>query len=174
MSTSAAAVEPLQPPSSRSTGPKTLSGKATVARNALRHGMSATKALLKGEEAVFSELMERLATEFEPVGVVEQVLVERLAQTVLRCQRADQYIKGALENEDSEVLGVGTAFYRDANKADALTKALRHLASSERSILVLSHELGRLKHARATGQPVAVPALDVIVTAPETGEDHDG
>lgn len=174
MSTAPAFAEQLQPPASRSTGPKTPAGKAVVARNGLRHGLTAKKVLLKGEEAEFTELVERLTSELEPVGVVEEQLVVRVAHCFLRCQRADLFIKGALEGEEVDEVGVGRAFYRDANKADALTKALRHLTSAERSALTLLHELGRLRQARTTGEPVTVPALDVIVTAPEADPPPDG
>lgn len=152
------------------TGPRTPAGKDVVARNGIRHALSAKKVLLKGEEQAFSELLERLTAELEPVGVLEEQLVLRLAHSFLRCQRADAYMKGVLESEDSNEVGVGKAFYRDAFKADALTKALRHLTSAERSALTLHHEVLRLRHARTTGQTTLVPALDVIVTAPEPSD----
>ena len=173
MTASSAGAESPQQSPSRSTGPKTLVGKAAVARNALKHGATATKALLPGEEAEFNELVARLTDEFGPVGPVEERLVVRLAHSFLRCQRADLFLKGALEGEDVSEVGIGRAFYRDAFKADALTKALRHVSASERSALLLTHELQRLRAARTTGENVLVPALDVVVSAPEAAEFPD-
>lgn len=171
---STATATELLEPSSCATGPRTAAGKAVVSRNGLRHGLSAKKALLKGEEAEFAELMERLISELEPVGIVEELLVQRVAHCFLRCQRADLFVKGSLEGEDVNEVGVGRAFYRDGCKSDNLMKALRHLASAERSALTLLHELGRLKLQRTTGQPVVVPALDVIVAAPGSSEPYEG
>jgi hypothetical protein len=163
---SSTAAQQLQQPG-RSTGPRSTAGKATVSRNALRHGMTATKALLPGEDPVeFEELLHGLHVELEPATVVERALVDRLANAFLRMRRADEFATGVLEAEGASADGVGKAFWRDAMKSDGLGKALRHGSRAERSALVLLHELQRLKAARLNpNEPVALPlAIDVSVT----------
>jgi hypothetical protein len=53
----------------KSTGPKTLEGKAAVRHNALKHGLLAQDVLLPNkDEATFEELDERLREELRPWG----------------------------------------------------------------------------------------------------------
>ena len=71
-----------------STGPRTAEGKAIASRNALKHGLLATSALLPGENAdVFNAFKEGMVEDFQPVGVVETVLVDRIVSLAWRLQR---------------------------------------------------------------------------------------
>src|ERR1039457_3224011 len=68
----------------RSTGPRTERGKRTVARNAIKHGVLAREVVItagNGKESSeeFQALVEQLWEEYEPVGVVEELLVKRIA-----------------------------------------------------------------------------------------------
>lgn len=68
----------------RSTGPTTERGKRTVSRNAIKHGLLAREVVLTaghGKESLkeFHDLVERLCEDFDPVGVVEESLVETIA-----------------------------------------------------------------------------------------------
>jgi len=68
----------------RSTGPKTLRGKRTVARNAIKHGLLAREVVITGgdgEENLkdFHALVARLLEHYEPVDVIEESLVETIA-----------------------------------------------------------------------------------------------
>jgi hypothetical protein len=68
----------------RSTGPKTARGKRTVSRNAVKHGFLAREVVITagdGEESLkeFHDLAERLCELYEPVGVVEESLVQTIA-----------------------------------------------------------------------------------------------
>jgi hypothetical protein len=68
----------------RSTGPKTARGKRTVARNAIKHGLLAREIVITagdGEENLeeFHALVEGLWEYYEPVGVVEESLVQTIA-----------------------------------------------------------------------------------------------
>jgi hypothetical protein len=75
-----------------STGPKTARGKRTVARNAIRHGLLAREVLItagEGEESQeeFYVLVERLCEDYEPVGVVEESLIQTIATCLWRKAR---------------------------------------------------------------------------------------
>jgi hypothetical protein len=68
----------------RSTGPKTARGKRTVARNAIKHGLLAREVVITagdGEENLeeFHSLLEGLLESYEPMGVVEESLVQTIA-----------------------------------------------------------------------------------------------
>ena len=72
----------------RSTGPSSAAGKAVVSRNALKHGLLSRHLIVEGEShEEFSELLRLLADEFQPVGMVEQALVERVGIALWRQRR---------------------------------------------------------------------------------------
>jgi hypothetical protein len=72
----------------KSTGPKTHEGKAAVRHNALRHGLLSRDVLLPGEdEDALRELGERLRDELQPVGALENMLVNRIISSTWRLQR---------------------------------------------------------------------------------------
>ncbi len=67
-----------------STGPKTERGKRTVARNAIKHGILAREVVItagdgKESSEEFQALVEQLWEQYEPVGVVEELLVKTIA-----------------------------------------------------------------------------------------------
>lgn len=71
-----------------STGPTSAAGKAVVSGNAMRHGLLSQKLILPSEsQQDFDELFSGLLAEMAPVGMVEQVLVERIATTMWRQRR---------------------------------------------------------------------------------------
>src|SRR5713226_8790897 len=68
----------------RSTGPTTTRGKRTVSRNAIKHGFLAREVVITagdGEENLeeFHSLLEGLWDSYEPMGVVEESLVQAIA-----------------------------------------------------------------------------------------------
>jgi hypothetical protein len=72
----------------KSTGPKTPEGKAAVRLNALRHGILSREILLPGEdEEALRELGERLRAELQPVGELENLLVDRIISAYWRLRR---------------------------------------------------------------------------------------
>lgn len=76
----------------RSTGPRTEHGKRTVAGNAIKHGLLAKEVVITagdGEEDLqeFDTLLDRLWQEYEPVGVLEETLVQRIATCLWRLAR---------------------------------------------------------------------------------------
>src|SRR5918997_5279001 len=72
----------------KSTGPKTPKGKAAIRHNALKHGLLSLEVLLPGEdEAALKELGESLRDELQPVGELENILVERIIAAYWRLRR---------------------------------------------------------------------------------------
>ena len=73
-----------------STGPKTLLGKKTSSRNAIKHGLFASEVVntAQGESPQrFLQLLQNLWDEYEPVGHREEIQVERIATVLWRQAR---------------------------------------------------------------------------------------
>jgi len=69
-------------------GPRTSLGKKRSRLNAIQHGLSAKTVLLEGESsAKFNDLLQGFRDAFQPVGTVEEVLVENLAVSKWRLRR---------------------------------------------------------------------------------------
>ena len=72
----------------KSTGPKTPEGKAAVRYNAMKHGLLSEDVLLPGEdETALKELGELIRDELQPVGYLENLLVERIIAAYWRLRR---------------------------------------------------------------------------------------
>ena len=87
----------------KSTGPKTLRGKAYSRRNSLKHGLFANDlfsdfAIQSENPQEFQNLRDRLWEEYQPVGVSEELEVEHIAVFWWRLKRAWRY-------ENAEILG---------------------------------------------------------------------
>ena len=73
----------------RSTGPNTSAGKARSRMNAWKHGLTAEKVVLPGEDAQQLKAIRReLWDEYQPLPGMESLLVERLAHYEWRLRRA--------------------------------------------------------------------------------------
>ena len=63
----------------KSTGPRTPEGKAVTRLNAVKHGLLSQEVLLPEEDAAaLRELGERVRAELQPVGQLENMLVEQI------------------------------------------------------------------------------------------------
>ena len=72
----------------KSTGPKTPEGRAAIRLNARTHGLLSQEVLLHGEdEDALKELGESLRAELQPVGELENLLVDRIVATHWRLRR---------------------------------------------------------------------------------------
>ena len=82
----------------RSTGPRTEAGKAASSGNALRHGLTARRVVIEGEDPVlFDRLRDEICAEFAPRGATEELLVEQLASTLWRLRRVPLLEAGLLD-----------------------------------------------------------------------------
>src|SRR5215208_2050407 len=79
----------------KSTGPKTPEGKAAVRLNALRHGLLSQEIVLPGEdEEALRELDEYLRAELQPVGELEDLLIDRIITAYWRLRRLERVEAG--------------------------------------------------------------------------------
>lgn len=85
-----------------STGPRTEAGKNRSRYNAIKHGifsrdMLQSWGLGKEEAKEFDDLLTALLEDRKPVGVLEEVLVQRIALCFWRLRRAVQYEAGTVK-----------------------------------------------------------------------------
>ena len=160
----------------KSTGPRTLEGKAKASKNALKYGLLSSEVLLEDDSREqFEEFGERLLTDLFPEGELECMLADRIVAACWRLQRTVRIEREMLDAD----LGQGVAFGPKFSKTNSTLgrcvamdmagyntygKLCRYEAHIERGLYKALHELQRLQAAR-TGQPVLAPvAVDVDVT----------
>jgi hypothetical protein len=81
----------------KSTGPKTPEGKAAVRHNATKHGLLSRDVLLPDEDGTaLEELSERLRDELQPVGELENLLVDRIIAATWRLRRIGRVASGPI------------------------------------------------------------------------------
>src|ERR671911_228393 len=72
----------------KSTGPKTPEGKEAVRLNATKHGLRSQEVLLPGDDGeALKELDENLRAELQPVGELENLLVDGIVAAHWRLRR---------------------------------------------------------------------------------------
>ena len=99
----------------KSTGPRTVAGKAVVALNALRHGMRSKSLVLPDEDqGAFDDLRSSLLEDLAPEGMLEAAQVDRMAELLWRIGRAGRMEAAAM------------AYQRALSRHEALTEAGRY------------------------------------------------
>ena len=148
----------------KSTGPTSPEGKKRVSRNALKHGLLAKEVvILEGDgaenPAEFDALLADLVDEFQPQGVVEETLVERIATCYWRLRRAQRYEVGAIRASLDECQRREPTTKADptARLRDDLEGVRAYLARNEYLLEFLS-DLPDLDHPRTFD--AFIPALD--------------
>jgi hypothetical protein len=152
----------------QSTGPKTAEGKATSAKNELKHGIFVKQILQGAADEEVSEI-ELLAQEirdcYQPVGKLEEMLVEKIVVENVRYAR----ILGFEQQEFSR----DCAFFNPA-----VDRVGRYATSLNRALSRTMEDLERLQAVRKARESAAVdPSADtelppveaVDATAGESG-----
>jgi len=87
----------------KSTGPKTRQGKAAVAQNALKHGLSAHQDVIITEtQADFDLHREALIAELDPQTPMESILADRIVSLSWRLKRADRIQNQTIDAMDEK------------------------------------------------------------------------
>ncbi|HEY3378740.1 MAG TPA: hypothetical protein VGL77_14730 [Armatimonadota bacterium] len=90
--------------STRSTGAKTAEGKAAVSSNALKHGLQSRAVRLFWEsEDEFNAFADAMKQQWQPMGMLEELLVDNLITTQWRLHRLAQMELGILYRSLSAV-----------------------------------------------------------------------
>ena len=115
------------PKSKRSGGPKSLEGKASSSRNAVKTGSySAQIALSSEEEADFKAFEDEFMSDFEPIGVVESSMVHELAVLAwkkLRLERVEhQMMRDQLKAPITPQEYIDAGFGREGDLSFAMNR----------------------------------------------------
>jgi len=89
----------------KSTGPRTPEGKAIISQNALKHGLTASQAIISSEsQAEFEMYRDQMLDELVPVGAMESMLTERIISLSWRLKRAGRFQNQTIDamNEDNK------------------------------------------------------------------------
>ena len=106
MATSSRRTQVNQQNALKSTGPRTKEGKTASSVNAVQHGILSRKLILPGESREeFDVLLQQLMTEQQPVGTLEQALVERMAVALWRQSRLVAAETAQLQLQQAELTG---------------------------------------------------------------------
>ena len=156
----------------KSTGPRTATGKALVAHNAVRHGLLSQHVLLPTEDgAALAALADGLQTQLQPVGAVETLLVDMVIASAWRLRRVlgvEDYLLTTAYSHDRDRHHPGERFATEAHR-DTFSKLARYEAHIERTLYKALHELERLQEARRP-PPGTVSLAERLLLAMQTAE----
>jgi hypothetical protein len=173
----------------KSTGPRTDAGKAAVAQNAVRHGLLAQQAVIRGEDpGEFEFYRGQMLGELAPAGAMESMLAERVVGLAWRLRRAERIqaeVFDAMLLEDAtnpvrkllrsmrpknadegangpgdDDLALGRAVVRDFSNARVLDRLGLYERRIEHSLYRTMTELQRLRLLRELDQPTAESTPD--------------
>ena len=114
----------------RSTGPKSAAGKAASSANALRHGLSAARAVVLPDEdgEAYERLRQGVLGDLDPAGALQEALAQRIVVLLWRLDRAarleaELFIHGRLAVQRKEVSAAAVRESAAAGLAALLGKA---------------------------------------------------
>jgi hypothetical protein len=151
--------------SSGPTGPTSPSGKATVSKNALVHGLSGrTHACLPGEEGPYGQFCREIVDALAPVGILEQSVAEDIADDRWRRKRAaamENALCSRIAQEQPDSSGLAAAFadaFLDASKGlrTVALYANRLQRAIEKNTAYLESLQAKRKAAHAQAQEEAI------------------
>lgn len=146
----------------KSTGPKTSVGKATSSWNSTRHGLLSTRLpLLDGQSRKqFTRLLHSLKQDLEPVGTLEEILVEKIAQEYWRLGVAAWY--------EADDLADDSPF-----KRSSIERITRYQTTINRQFNQDMNQLERLQRLRK-GEEVPAPlTLQVTHDTPTISDQNN-
>jgi len=164
-----------------STGPKTTQGKATVSQNAIKHGLTAQKTVIPGENPADFELYRyEMLEELDPLSPMESMLADRVVSLSWRLKRTvriqnetidallapkplsalDKLTKsmvrqvaGKFEPDQDEASALGRTVIKDFSNARVLDRLMMYERRIENSLYKTIAELQRLTLIRKLDPP---------------------
>ncbi len=141
-------------------GVKTRAGKMISRMNAYKHG-GLSNTVLDGELPTYQDIHDALVSEFSPAGLVDKVLIERIALCVLQMRRISVAVnefmlqieqpevsKPIFDFEEKTIIDPG---YEPAITTDQIERILdlynRYEVSLENRFLKLVRELNEMRAA---------------------------
>jgi hypothetical protein len=142
----------------KSTGPRSVEGKAVSRFNALKHGMDAASVVLPGENpADYQAMAATYDEELQPQTTSERFHVDTMIQANWQKQRLLR-VESELYRDvmrQSGATSLATALQAETAAAKVLSRVQRQLAACERDWHRASRELRRLREQPAVAEAVA-------------------
>src|SRR5579864_371721 len=136
-----------------SKGPATAEGKATSARNALRHGLLAEEVVLPDEDRqVYAEMAERACEEMNPVGELECSLVMLIVTLLWRLRRATRIEAGILAYRYFGIIAQRTAEEMEQNVETELDRRKKQEDSQKKITNVGEYQAAEARLANMRGE----------------------
>jgi hypothetical protein len=121
----------------KSTGPRTDAGRALAARNAVKHGLTASHPLIAGESPEeFQAFLEGMLADLDPQGTWESYLAERIIAAAWRQRRVLGIEAGLHQRENSDQqdpAAMSRAFTSDAMYTNSFSKLIRYETALDRA-----------------------------------------
>jgi len=87
----------------KSTGPRTIEGKAVASQNSVKHGLLAERDVITSEnQADFDLYRQQLLDELSPVSPMESILAERIVTLSWRLKRTGRFQNQAIDVLNSD------------------------------------------------------------------------
>ncbi len=146
----------------KSTGPRSSRGKARSSRNAVKHGLLAGRIVLADhpdeDPREFAALLDGLSDDYKPRGMIEKMMVERLAVSFWRLRRAYRFEAEAIAQANQpgiasqmlEQFGMpaGEQFEKVLPDVKDLDKLVRYESMIDRELLRTLAHLERRQRSR--------------------------
>jgi hypothetical protein len=154
----------------KSTGPRSVAGKAVSSQNALKSGIDAETECIYGEDIEHLEVLKtEYLSRFQPATPEERLYVDTLIRCDWRQRRFARIDAEILEHEmdtafhPSKTAAVGQAFSLVHTQ---MARLQRRIEQTERSYKNALHELERLQQSREISEPEPPPQLQPIANQP--------
>jgi len=157
----------------KSTGPRTLSGKAIASMNAVKHGLCSRKPLVIGEsEAEFGQFSSDWLRRLRPLGVHERFLAEQVIMAVWQLRRVPRLRAGLLILEIRNDSSRSEAIHPFAMRPDAyvnMSRIDRNETVLQRNFDRAFKELERVQAERGDADPLDEQEVEGLVQNEPTG-----
>ena len=127
-----------------STGPRSGAGKQRSSLNAIRHGLTGQTVVLPSEDhAAYRAFTKRFFDDLQPKGVLEEQLVQTLADCSWRLNRARAIESNLLTLGLNEAQGAFNTGHPEADAALALATAYRDHTQALANLSILEQRISR-------------------------------
>jgi hypothetical protein len=152
-----------------STGPRSVEGKAASSRNSLKLGLTAQSLIIPGEDpAEFEQFLAAHEQKFQPVGPVEEELLEVLIRSAWMKRRyarieADYLSARIAALPEGTEYPLGAVMIQDAAAGNTLQKIFRRQQAAQRDWYEAIETLTRLQANRRNAEAQAQAMAEVKV-----------
>ena len=154
--------------SQKSTGPKSVEGKAKSSMNAIRHGFYSRATLLPSEDPeAYEELKDQIWSDLQPQNGLEAIYVREIVDCTWRLQRLSLVEVSVLfcqsHSFSGKQNGLGFAFLNDAQGSNAISKLSTCEASITRRLHRSMEQLRKLREKgwhqpfSSDSEPTSIP-----------------